>query len=79
MDTMRCTRDKVSEILVRMIRRDADFTFRSHGPRSYSLYCENRSVDTLRTMIPKMSSTIHHHEDGAVSALIFFDITEVTR
>jgi hypothetical protein len=79
MDGLRCTRDRVSEILVRMMRREADFVFRAHGTRSYSLYAEDRSADMLKTMVTEKKLNLHHHDDGAVSAWVFFDITEVTR
>lgn len=77
MDGLRYSRDRVSEILVRLIRKQADFVFRSHGKRSFSIYAEDRSAEAVRLMVPE--AKIHRHKDGTPAVWVFFDITEVTR
>jgi hypothetical protein len=77
MDGLTCSRDRVSEILVRLIRRQADFVFRSHGKRSFSLYAEDRSAETVRLMVPE--AKVFRHKDGTNSIWVLFNLTEVTK
>jgi hypothetical protein len=60
-----------------MIRRQADFVFRSHGKRTFSLYAEDRSAETLRVMLPE--TQLFKHEDGTRSVWVLLNITEVTQ
>jgi hypothetical protein len=72
MDGLNCSRDRVSEILVRLIRREADFVFRAHSGHTFSLYAEDSAAEMVRTMVP--TASLFRHEDGTNSVWIMFHV-----